>query len=185
MTDADAESRQRRQDREYLEACRAAGIKPEAPRYMAHNQAEELEAIDRFAIEQDGAHKNGHGFQVTRAEPEPLKELPPEAEAVSRTLDLLCPHKADAPTFVKTAGRRCLALSWLLGKRPEPLAELARQLGCSRAALSSYVRGLEDRTGLHGRGQKAVGARGIYRSSAHKSWKLRRLNKAFADAVAE
>jgi DNA-binding CsgD family transcriptional regulator len=179
----EAEDRQRRQDREYLAACKAAGIEPEAPSYRAGSVEDEL--LDRFALAQDGASKNGSGYQVTRAEPEPLKDLPPEAEAVSRTLDLIIPLKSDVRIFVQTAGRRCLALAWLLGKRPEPLAELARQLGCTRAALSSYVRALEDRTNIHGRGQKAAGTRDTYRANAKRSWKLRKLNTLLADATAE
>jgi hypothetical protein len=177
----EAEQRQRRQDREYLAACKAAGIEPDAPTYRAASVEDEL--LDRFALEQDGAHKNGSSYLVTRAEPEPLKDLPPEAAAVSRALDLLMPLKSDVASFVKTAGRRCLCMAWMLGKRPEPLAELARQLGCSRAALSTYVRDLEDATGVHGRGQKSAGSRSVYASNARQSWKLRRVNKLMADAV--
>ncbi|MFZ9932990.1 MAG: hypothetical protein ACO3G9_07320 [Chthoniobacterales bacterium] len=91
------------------------------PSYRA--VAVEDELLDRFALEQDGAHKNGSSYTVRRAEPEPLKDLPPEAEAVERTLALLMPLRSDVPTFVKTAGRRCLCLGWLLGRRGESLAE--------------------------------------------------------------
>ena len=179
----EAEQRQRRQDREYLAACKAAGIEPDAPNYRAASVEDEL--LDRFALEQDGAHKNGSSYNVRRAEPLPLKDLPPEAAAVSRALDLLMPLKSDVPTFVKTAGRRCLALAWLLGKRPEPLAELARKLGCTRAAMSSYVRNLEDVTGVHGRGQKGASTRATYAANARKSWKLRKLNTLMTDALAK
>ena len=185
MPNSEAEERQRRQDREYARACREYGIEPEAPSYRAATGADEAEALDRMANEQDGAHKNGSGYTVRRAEPKPLKDLPPEAAAVSRALDLLMPLKSDVPTFVKTAGRRCLALAWLLGKRPEPLAELARQLGCTRAAMSSYVRALEDVTGVHGRGQKGASTRATYAANARKSWKLRKLNTLMTDALAE
>jgi hypothetical protein len=71
----------------------------------------------------------------------------------------------------------------MLGRRPEPLAELARQLNISRASLSTYARQLEDRTGLHSRGQKGSRTRRIYADNARKSWKLRRLNKVLADAA--
>jgi hypothetical protein len=151
------------------------------PSYRAASIEDEL--LDRFALEQDGANKNGSSYNVRRAEPLPLKNLPPEAAAVSRALDLLMPLKSDVPTFLKTAGRRCLALAWMLGKRPESLAELARQIGCSRAALSTYVRNLEDQTGLHGRGQKGASTRSIYRNNARKSWKLRRLNGMLKSAL--
>jgi biotin operon repressor len=183
MPNDEAEERQRKQDREYLVACKAAGIKPEPANYRAASVEDEM--LDRYALEQDGANKNGHSYQVTRAEPLPLKDLPPEAEAVSRTLDLLMPLKTDVPNFVKTAGRRCLCMAWMLGKRPEPLAELARQLGCTRAALSSYVRALEDRTNIHGRGQKGASTRATYRANAKRSWKLRKLNALMTDATAE
>jgi len=183
MANSDAEDRQRRQDREYARACREHGIKPEPAHYRAGSVEDEL--LDRFALAQDGASKNGSGYQVTRAEPKPLADLPPEAEAVSRTLELLLPHKPDIRTFVQTAGRRCLALAWLLGKRPEPLAEIARQLKCSRAAMSSHARALEDKLGIHGRGQKGASTRATYANNARKSWKLRRLNGMMKDALAE
>jgi hypothetical protein len=181
MLDPDSIARQEQADREYLAACRVHGIEPALPTYRGEGTKDDL--IELHASQQDAATKNGSGFLVTRAEPEPLKQLPPEAEAVSRTLEIILPHKTDASTFVQTAGRRCLALAWLLGKRPEPLAELARKLGCSRAALSSYVRCLEDSTGLHGRGQKAASTRAIYRDNARRSWKLRKLDTALAAAA--
>lgn len=184
MSNEAALERQRKQDAAYLRACREHGIEPDPANYRATAKAEELEALDRYANEQDGAHKNGSGYTVRRAEPEPLKDLPPEAEAVERTLALLMPVKSDVPTFVKTAGRRCLCMAWLLGRRGESLAELARQIGCSRAALSTYVRNLEDLTGVHGRGQKGASTRSIYRDNAKRSWKLRRLNHLLSEAGA-
>jgi DNA-binding transcriptional regulator GbsR (MarR family) len=78
-----------------------------------------------------------------------------------------------------------LCLAWLLGRRPEPLAELARQLGISRASLSTHVRRIEDLTGLHGRGQKGASTRATYANNARKSWKLRKLNTLMTDALAE
>jgi hypothetical protein len=185
MPNEAAEERQRRQDREYARACREHGIEPEAPSYRAGTAAEELEAIDRYAIERDGAHKNGHGFQVTRAEPLPLKALPPEAEAAAKVLDLLAPQRADPAAFVATAGRRALVLCWLLGRRPESLADLARSIGVTRATLSTFARRINDATGLTGRGQKGASTRSTYADNARKSWKLRRLNSLMADASAE
>ena len=82
-------------------------------------------------------------------------------------------------THVQTAGRRVLVLSWMLGPRGEPLAEMARKLNISRLSLSTYARQLEDVTGLHSR------TRAAYAASATRSWKLRRLNTAMADAVRE
>ena len=185
MPNDDAEQRQRRQDREYLAACRAAGIKPEAPSYRASTAADELDALDRMANEQDGAHKNGSSYTVRRAEPLPLKALPPEAEAAAKVLDLLAPQRADPAAFVATAGRRALVLCWLLGRRPESLADLARSIGVTRATLSTFARRINDATGLTGRGQKGASTRSTYADNARKSWKLRRLNSLMADASAE
>ncbi len=185
MTDADAESRQRRQDREYARACREHGIEPEPARYMAGEKTEEIEALDRAANDQGGARHNGSGFNVYRIEPEPLKELPPEAEGAARLLEILMPTKGDPATFVRTTGRRCLALAWLLGRRPESLAELGRALGITRASLSVYVRQLEDKLHVHGRGQKRAGARPAYKANAHRIWKTRRLNTLLTDALSE
>jgi len=182
---SDSSTRQYQRDAEYLAACRAHGIKPELPKYRAAGKAEELADLDRYAVEQDGAHKNGHGYQVARAEPIPLEQLTPEAEAAGKVIDLLVPLKGGATEFVRTAGRRALCLAWLLGRRPEPLADLARQLGISRASLSTHVRRIEDLTGLHGRGQKGATTRATYAATARQGWKLRRLNKVLAAAVTE
>ena len=133
----------------------------------------------------DGPKKNGGSIRTRADDPEPLKELTPEAEAAGRVIDLLVPIKSGAKEFVRTAGRRALALAWMLGRRPEPLAELARQLGVSRASLSTYVRTLEDKTGVHGRGQKGASTRATYAATAKQGWKVRRVNKLMADAVAE
>ena len=181
MSDDLAIARQSRQDREYLAACKAAGIEPEPARYKAALPVCGDDVIDAALHEGEGA-KNGRTYVTRSDEPEPLKELPPDAEAAARVIDLLQPRKAGAREFVATAGRRALCLAWLLGRRPEPLAELARQLGVSRASLSTHVRLIEDRTGLHGRGQKASGTVETYRANAKRSWKLRRINKLLAEA---
>ncbi len=184
MNDDDSIRRQRERDAEYLAACRAHGIKPALPSYFAPGIVIEAEAADNVG-RSDGPKKNGGSIRTRADDPEPLEELTPEAEAAGRVIDLLIPRKANAVEFVRTAGRRCLALAWILGRRPEALAELARQLGVSRASLSTYVRTLEDRTGVHGRGQKAASTRNTYRNNAKRSWKLRRLNTAMADAVGQ
>lgn len=172
MSDDESISRQCAKDREYIRACREHGIKPDPARYVTGST--DPEDIDYYAR-----------LEATTTDIEPLKPLTPEAEAAGRVIDLLMPRKIGAREFVQTAGRRALAMAWLLGKRPEPLAELARQLGISRASLSTHVRRLEDATGVHARGQKLASSRSIYADNARKSWKLRRLNKAMADAVAE
>ena len=183
MSDASI-TRQRERDAAYLAACRAHGIKPEPPSYYAPGITIETEAADSVG-RNDGPKKNGGSIRNRADDPEPLKELTPEAEAAGRVIDLLVPLKTGATDFVRTAGRRALALSWLLGRRPEPLAELARQLGISRASLSTHVRRIEDLTGLHGRGQKGATTRATYAATAKQGWKLRRVNKLMAAAVRE
>ena len=184
MSNDDSIMRQRARDAEYVAACRAHGIKPDAPSYFAPGIVIETEAADSVG-RNDAPKKNGSTIRTRADDPEPLKELTPEAEAAGRVIDLIVPLKSGAKEFVRTAGRRALALSWLLGRRPEPLAELARQLGVSRASLSTYVRRLENKTGVHGRGQKGASTVATYAESARRSWKLRRVSKLMADAVAE
>ena len=183
MSDASI-TRQRQRDTEYLAACRAHGITPDAPSYYAQGIVIESEAADSVGLIA-GPKKNGSTIRTRADDPEPLKELTPEAEAAGRVIDLLVPLKSGAKEFVRTAGRRALALAWLLGRRPEPLAELARQLGISRSSLSTFVRTLEKRTGVHGRGQKGASTVATYAESARRSWKLRRLNTAMSAAVRE
>ena len=184
MSDDNSIFRQRARDAEYLAACRAHGIKPEPPSYIAAGIVIEGEAADCVGLIA-GPKKNGSTIRNRADDPEPLKELTPEAEAAGRVIDLLVPLKSGATEFVRTAGRRALCLAWLLGRRPEPLAELARQLGISRASLSTHVRRIEDLTGLHGRGQKGASTVATYAESARRSWKLRRLNTMLAEAGGE
>lgn len=183
MADDLSIARQRERDAEYLRACKAHGIEPELPRYDSHLLSVSDEIIDAALNDGAGA-KNGHSYRTRGHEPEPLRELPPEAEAAARVLDLLCPHRADCKLFVATAGCGALVLAWLLGRRPEPLAEMARQIGITRASLSTFARRINDRFGLTGRGQKGASTRATYRETAKRSWKLRRLNTMLKDAVA-
>jgi hypothetical protein len=182
MPNSDAEERQRRQDRQYLAACKTAGIEPEPAHYRATGTEDKV--IDRCAHEDEGIKHNGSTYAVVRDD-KPPKPLTPEAEGAARILEIIMPLKQEPALFVQTAGRRCLALAWLLGKRGESLADLARGLGITRASMSVYARALEDRLGIHGRGQKRSGSRATYANNARKSWKLRRLNSLMADASAE
>ena len=174
--------RQRAKDAEYVAACRAHGITPDAPSYFAPGIVVEAEAADNVG-RTAGPKKNGGIIRTRADDPEPLQELTPEAEAAGRVIDLLVPLKTGATEFVRTAGRRALCLAWLLGRRPEPLADLARQLGISRASLSTHVRRIEDLTGLHGRGQKGASTRATYAATAKQGWKVRRLNTMLSGAV--
>lgn len=169
MSDDESITRQRQRDAEYLRACREHGISPEAPSYIGSGMdADDLDYLANMG---------------NQGEPVPLKKLTRKAEAAMKLLDVIIPVRSDIKSFVATAGRRVLVLSWMLGRRPEALAEMARQLGISRASLSTYARELEDRTGLHSRGQKGARTRSTYAANARRSWKLRRLNTALADAV--
>ena len=183
MSDDESIIRQRQRDAEYLRACREHGIEAEPPRYVSALPSASDEAIDA-ALNDGAGGKNGKAYRTRGHEPQPLDPMKPEAEAALKVLDVLIPTKADIKAFVQTAGRRVLVLSWMLGRRPEPLAEMARQLGISRASLSTYARELEDRTGLHSRGQKCSGSRSVYRDNAKRSWKLRRLNSMMKQAAA-
>lgn len=176
--------RQRERDAEYLRACKAAGITPELPAYRSAHCVVEVETLDRAAAN-NGCKHNGGSYRTEQQEPEPLEAMQPEAVAALKLLEALIPLKSDIKSFVQTAGRRILVLSWMLGRRPEPLAEMARQLNISRASLSTYARELEDRTGLHSRGQKGASTRNIYADNARKSWKLRRLNTMLKSAVTD
>jgi hypothetical protein len=183
VSDDESISRQRQRDAEYLRACREHGIEAEPPRYVSALPSASDEAIDA-ALNDGAGGKNGKAYRTRGHEPQPLDPMKPEAVAALKLLDVLIPVKADIKAFVQTAGRRVLVLSWMLGRRPEPLAEMARQLGISRASLSTYARELEDRTGLHSRGQKCSGSRSVYRDNAKRSWKLRRLNSMMKQATA-
>ncbi len=74
--------------------------------------------IERHVTEQDGASKNGKGYAVHRSDPEPLKELSPEAEGAARLLDLLIPPAKGDPA------RR----SWKLRRLNAALAEAVAEL---------------------------------------------------------
>jgi hypothetical protein len=178
--DEESIARQREREAAYIAACKAHGIKPELPSYRGAGTQDA--AFDSIAAEDEGQH-NGRVFRVCRPEPEPLQSLGAAGEAAARILDLIMPIKTDPAAFAQTAGRRALCLAWLLGRRPEPLAELARKLGVTRACLSRMALVLGDAVGIHARGQKRHGTRRTYAANARKSWKLRRLNKALAEAV--
>ena len=115
MSDDESIIRQRQRDAEYLRLCREHGIEAEPPRYISALPSASDEAIDAALNDGAGA-KNGHGYRTRSDEQQPLKELPPEAEAAARIIDILVPAKSNAREFVQTAGRRCLALAWLLGR---------------------------------------------------------------------
>ena len=177
-------ARQAERDREYLAACRAAGIEPMKPNYSGAGDTEHMDLVVTEASA-FGATKNGAPFAAHRNEPAPLTELSPEMIGAGKALDLILPdfHGRISQATV-AAGRRALVLSWLLGRCPRSLADLAAELGVSRACLSSYAVQLNDRLGVRGRGQKGQHTRATYADNARRSWKLRRLNDALNSAQA-
>lgn len=183
MSDDESIARQRAKDAAYLRACKAAGIEPDLPKYISAHQAVEVEVIDR-ASNDDGCLHNGSTFRNRDKDVEPLRELSAEAEAAWKVLELLVPQRTDPQSFVATAGRRALVLAWLLGRRPEPLAELARSINITRASLSTFARRINDRLGLVGRGQKSASSRSVYADNARRSWKLRKLNRLMSESSA-
>jgi hypothetical protein len=181
--DEESIARQRERDAEYLHACREAGIEPDPPRYSGQGDTEHLDLHETEA-QSYGAKKNGTHYAAHREEPAPLTELTPEMVGAAKTLEMILP-RLDRHLAKNTvaAGRRALVLAWLLGRCPRSLADLATELGVTRACLSSYATELNDRLGVRGRGQKGEYTRKVYAANARKSWKLRRLNKALAEAV--
>ena len=181
MSFTESAARQRQRDKEYLAACKAHGIEADLPDYLSSAiSGDSLDLIDS----DNRGDRNGFSYRTELHEPEPLQPLGAAAAAAEKILDALLPRsQRDPASFVRAAGRRCLALAWLLGRRKESLAEMARSMNMSRASLSSHVRKIEDRCGLHGRGQKRAGTRSTYKVTAKEGWKLRRLNSAF-DAAA-
>jgi hypothetical protein len=65
--------RQRARDAEYLAACKAAGIKPDAPSYYAPGVVIEGEAADGVG-HNGGPKKNGSTIRTRADDPEPLKD---------------------------------------------------------------------------------------------------------------
>jgi len=102
------------------------------------------------------------------------------ADLLKLTLESLLPANGFIGTTSKALGLRCICLLWMLqssrhdlGSRS--LAEIAKELGVSRAILSFHVRSLEEQLGFfHARGQKAVQARESYKDSVKTGWQTRR-----------
>jgi hypothetical protein len=166
-----------------LAACRAHGIKPEPPSYYAPGIVIELEAADSVGLI-DGPKKNGSTIRTRADDPEPLKELTPEAEAAGRVIDLLVPVKSGAKEFVRTAGRRALACmaAW-------PPSRTAGRIGAAAwhqpRQLSTHVRrSLRFNRTAWPRPKGSHNPRHLPRE-CKAGWKLRRLNTAMAAAVRE
>lgn len=81
----------------------------------------------------------------------------------------------------RAALKRATVLAWLFrveGIGTVPLSELARDLGCTRAALSHAANIARDRWGLTSGGSKSAAAREVYRERARKVWARRKAEDA-------
>ena len=181
---------QMRRDAAYLRACREHGIEPMPAAYRietARTGDNGLDFAAQLVARGDTGTVNGTacvGAPRTAEENDADAEskLALVREVFLKLLDLLCPPGPLARA-VTTAGRRALILQWLLGRRTETLAELGRRLEITRACMSAHARFVEAALGIHGRLQKRAGTRQTYADNAHRSWKLRRLDKAMREAA--
>jgi hypothetical protein len=175
MIQTDSALRQSAADREYLAACRTAGIEADLPRYD-HGQGSGDDARLDTQIQRGHSHldapDDGAGFQYF--------DDPPEGDAVpeefrsgfTALVRLLLAGGRDVKTTSRAAGHRAVCLGWLLGVGPSAgrsLASIATELSVSRAMLSYYVREIERATGLHARGQKSASAVAVYRQARHEA----------------
>ena len=102
------------------------------------------------------------------------------ADLLKLTLESLLPANGFGGATSKALGLRCICLLWMLqsdkhdlGSRS--LAEIAQELGVSRAIMSFHVRSLEEQLGFfHTRGQKGIEARESYQESVKVGWQTRR-----------
>ena len=98
------------------------------------------------------AGANGDG-----ASPEP-RDFGDLAEALSRILGWLVAHSQNAgEQYDRTIGRKAIALAWVVNpglfEGAPSLAALAKDLGITRAALSSHAASISREFGLTNRGQ--------------------------------
>lgn len=160
----DSEIDQARKDREYIADCEQLGIEPLPARYD-HASRDYSGAIEREPA--PGLDRNLQpDFIFFDDEPERTSIPGEKREAFLSVLNTILPESPNLETFVRTAGFRVLALSWMMGRTihaTRSLADLADELHISRAILSFHVRKIEDATGLHGRQQKATSTPAVYR----------------------
>ena len=169
-----SQGEQARKDREYLNDCREHGIEPMLPRYDMHKRqtkfpADDLEDCD---LALSGAITQAD-FQCFDDDEEPSQPQPPGDSISEQTRDAFegflsaLTTSSEAPgMFVRVAGTKILCLSWMLGRGAfagRSLADIARELGISRALLSLHVRRLEQTTGIHARGQRSTSDPAKYR----------------------
>jgi len=161
--------RQAKADREYIQACRDAGIEPDAPQYFASGETSEAALLDAHALREGalaGFPPEIANDEEAALDAEPLNISKQTRAGIEGILNLLLPAREHfSKTDALIAGKRALVLAWKLGRGPVArvsLAEIARRLECSRASLSLLCRQIEDATSIHNRGQKNVTARPNY-----------------------
>jgi len=172
---SEAQRRQANADREYIQACKDAGIEAAPAQYFASGETSDSSVLDSHAL-REGALP---GFPDAIGNAEEDAYVRPEFVIPKMTmtafvgvLEILTPGRGGlSPTAVKAAGRKVICLNWMVGRGDfagESLNFIADQIGCSRAALSHTCRQIEDRLGLRGRGQKSVAAQQAYSDSRKK-----------------
>ena len=166
---SESQMRQAQRDREYLAACRDAGIEAAPPQYFAPGASSEAGVIDACALREGVLPDFPAEIAAEESDAldaEPLSITKQTRAGIEGILNLLLPAREHfSKTDAAIAGKRALVLAWKLGRAPVArvsLAEIARRLECSRASLSLLCRQIEDATSIHNRGQKNVTARPNY-----------------------
>ena len=99
----------------------------------------------------------------------------PEADILREMIRQVVIGRDSSKMSFDHIGKRFVALAWLLeldGVGGRSLADLANELGTSRAVLSYHVRTLNGVfDGMRCRGQKMNTTRASYRASAERSWR--------------
>jgi len=172
---SEAQLRQATADREYLRACRDAGIEPDAPQYFAPGATSEAGLLDAHALREGGLpdFPAEIGGEEDDVDEKPDFMIPPATKsAFDGLLDILLPSREVAHlTDQLVIGRRVLVLAWMLGRGPmagQSLAAIGRKIGVERATLSNMARNIERATGYHARGQKTTRMHQIYSDSRKK-----------------
>jgi hypothetical protein len=131
--------------------------------------------IDLVSLDKDIRHQRDPDFVFFDETPEP--EAHAEVAAVLRfLLTNLSPTPAVTPYNARIAGTKLYLAGWMLGigdHASKSLAELARQLGCTRAILSHHVKTLEAAGFPHARGQKQLMASPVFSQAQKRAWRTR------------
>jgi hypothetical protein len=131
--------------------------------------------IDLVSLNKDTRHHRDPDFVFFDEEPEP--EAHAEVATVLRfLLTQLSPTSAVTPYNARITGTKLFLAGWMLGigaHASKSLAQLARQLGCTRAILSHHVKELESAGFPHARGQKQLMASAVFSQAQKRAWRTR------------